>query len=239
MKPIIHNYSDVAGQTELWDTTDSQEHYLRNVQNPDLKQQLQQRGYLDTKIEYKFNSHGFRTEEFDREFDIVCFGCSYSMGTGIHSWETWPSQLARLSGMTVANLSHAGSSNDTAFRFANHYLKWLKPKFVVWLQSDMHRLELLDDSIPCALNILASDTTNPCSNDYFIKTWFTSASNQQLNLDRNTLAFRYLCHEHNIKFIVLPRSSFPTDRGARDFRHPGPKAHAELAKVFFKQIQSE
>jgi len=234
MIPIIHNYSRSAGRTLHWDTTDNKDTYTRNLQNPTAYQRLQDLGFLNTQIDYCYNSHGFRTAEFDREFDAVCFGCSFTMGTGVHGQDTWPEQLAAITGLSVANLGHAGSSNDTAVRFALHYLPLLRPRYAVWLQTDMHRIELLDESFPMSLNIMASDTQNPCANDFFIKTWFTSPANQQLNLQKNTLAFEQLCNSLGIRSIILPRSEakdrpFP-EGGARDLIHLGADAYGKLAQ---------
>ncbi len=231
---LIHNYSSVAGQTRYWDTSDSESAYLKNIQCPKKQKQLQDLGYVDVKIEYKFNQDGFRTPELNQPFDIVCFGCSFTMGTGVHTWDTWPGQLQKLSGMTVANLGHAGSSNDTAFRFANYYLSRLKPQYAVWLQTDNHRLELLNDHIPLSQNIIASDSNKWYASDNFIKTWFSSSSNQVLNFQKNTLAFKQLCNELNIQYLILPSSqihkiSHAQSDCARDLLHPGKKSYELLA----------
>ena len=233
MTPIIHNYSRLAGRTVHWDTSDNKDWYSKNTQDSVTCQRLQDLGFLDTPIEYRYNSHGFRTAEFDQEFDVVCFGCSFTMGTGVHAHDTWPEQLAAITGLTVANLGHAGSSNDTAFRFAEHYLKFLKPKYAVWLQTDRHRVELLDDAVPMSLNIMAGDTQNPCADDFFIKTWFSDDENQKLNLKKNTLAFKYVCETIGIESIILDRSLITTqkfpDNDARDLIHPGCDVYKTLA----------
>jgi len=230
MTPIVHNYSFAIGKTLHWDTSDNKDHYLKNLKDPVQYQRLARLGFLDTQIDYQFNSHGFRTAEFDCPIDVVCFGCSFTMGTGVHAQDTWPSQLQSLTGMSVANLGHAGSSNDTAFRFAAHYLKLLKPKYACWKQTGMHRIELLDDHQSISLNIIATDTNNPCTNDYYIKTWIDSPSNQKLNLLKNTLAFENLCAQQQVKPIVLPRNTIFSDRAARDLMHPGVEVYKKLAK---------
>jgi hypothetical protein len=234
MNTIIHNYSRLANRTLHWDTSDNQPWYLKNIENPEAYQRLSDLGFLNTPIDYKYNSHGFRTAEFDQPFDVVCFGCSFTMGTGVHSQNTWPEQLSAITGLTTANLGHAGSSNDTAVRFALHYLPLLRPRYAVWLQTDMHRIELLDDAVPLSLNIIATDTKNPCADDYFIKTWFTSVTNQQLNLRKNTLAFKYLCQTLGIESIILDRNQVDTRPfpfgGARDLIHPGADVYKTLAQ---------
>jgi len=243
MTPIIHNYTSKAGKSFAWDTSDNQQHYLKNMENPELRQRLTELGYVDRPIEYCYNAHGFRSAEFDQAFDIACFGCSFTMGTGIYTEETWPNQLASQTGLTVANLGHAGSSNDTAFRFANHYLKWLKPRVAIWLQTDRHRVELLDDAIPMSLNIMAGDTSNPCARDRFIKTWFSNDTNQQLNLEKNTLAFQQLCQTLGIKCIILGRRQIPLHgpfphADARDLTHPGANIYRELVQRIIPLLDS-
>ena len=234
MTPVIHNYSRLAGRTVHWDTTDNKDWYLTSLQNPDAYKRLVELSFLNTQIDYSYKKHGFRTAEFDQQFDVACFGDSFTMGTGVHSQDTWPEQLAAQCSLSVANLGHAGSSNDTAVRFALHYLPLLRPKYAVWLQTDMHRIELLDETYPMSLNIMATDTRNPCANDFFIKTWFTSTTNQQLNLQKNTRAFEHLCNSLDIKSIVLPRDNsmdrpFPYG-GARDLMHPGAEAYTKVAQ---------
>lgn len=230
MTPLLHNYSHLAGQTRYWDTTDSEENFSAYCQDPDSRQKIQELGYLHRVISYAFNSHGFRTEEFGIDIDMVCFGCSNTMGTGVHVEDTWPKQVQSLTGLQVANLGHAGSSNDTAFRFASHYLHQLRPRYAVWLQTDKHRLELIDESVPATLNILASDTCNPCANDVFIKTWFAYDQNQYLNLEKNTLAFKKICQSLSIDYKIISRDGIVSDRCARDLSHPGPQTYKNLAE---------
>lgn len=227
----IHNYWHAINKTLFWDTSDSQETYQKNIKNPTTRQQLVDLGYFDTDIEYKFNSHGFRTYEFDIHVDVLCFGCSFTMGTGVHSHENWPSQLETLTGLTCVNLGHAGSSNDTAFRMATCYLESTKPTYAVWCQTNNHRLELISDIDSLSLNIISTDTTNPCVNDYFIKTWFTSVSNQHLLHQKNTLAFQMLCKLNNIIPIIIPRDNIPMIDHARDLMHPGRLSYQKLAEI--------
>lgn len=238
MTPIVHNYSNQAGQTTYWDTADNKVNYLQNIQNPEKQQRLEHLGYIDAVIEYTFNRDGFRTHEFNQPFDIVCFGCSFTMGTGVHVVDTWPTQLEKITGLKIANLGHAGSSNDTTFRFAEYYLKILKPQYAIWQQTDSFRLELLDDYIPLSQNILVGDTANPCANDYFIKTWFTSKSNYILNCQKNTLAFKQLCNELGIKCLILPRCDVPFIDLGRDLQHPGRQSYQLLAERINEELFS-
>jgi hypothetical protein len=232
MTPAPSNYLRFANQTVFWDTSDSINAYQNNLNNYKSSVLLHDLGYVDYEISYVFNSHGFRTQEFDQNTDIVCFGCSFTMGTGVRNEHTWPSRLADLTGLSVVNLGHAGSSNDTAYRMARHYLHFLRPKYAIWLQTDIHRIEIIDESVDTTINILASDNNNLHANNLFVKTWMTSEINQQINLDKNTQAFQQLCHQSSVIPIILPRrnSVMETLDLARDLQHPGPRSYQQLAE---------
>ena len=230
MTPAPSNYLRLANQTVFWDTSDSIITYKNNLDDYKSSVLLRDLGYVDYEISYVFNSHGFRTQEFDQDTDIVCFGCSFTMGTGVRQEHTWPAQLSQLTGLQVANLGHAGSSNDTAYRMARHYLQFLQPKYAIWLQTDAHRIEIIDESIKTVINILASDYNNLHANNLFVKTWMTSEINQQINLDKNTQAFRQLCYQESVIPIILPRSDIQVLDLARDLQHPGPRSYQQLAE---------
>lgn len=230
MTPAASNYSHLANQTVFWDTSDNQETYQKNLKNSKAFEQLQRLNYVDYTIEYQFNSHGFRTQEFGKKLDAVCFGCSFTMGTGVRHEHTWPVQLSQLTGLQVANLGHAGSSNDTAYRMARHYLQFLQPKYAIWLQTDAHRIEIIDQSVNTVMNILASDNNNLHANNLFIKTWMSSDINQQINLDKNTQAFNYLCDQASVIPIILPHRDIAVLDLARDLQHPGPRSYQRLAE---------
>lgn len=234
--PIVHNYSDFAGKTVYWDTSDSQEKYQAHIQDPVKSQMLRDLGYIDSRIEYKFNYDGFRTNEFDQHYDVVCFGCSFTMGTGVAYQNTWPAQLEKITGLTCANLGHAGSSNDTAFRIADYYLEKLQPQYAIWVQTDSHRIEILNDSANSSLNIIASHKDHPCEHDYFTKVWFSSDSNHRINLRKNTLAFEQICFNLGIKSVIIPRDQVRPIDFARDLMHPGVQSYRKLAEIISTKI---
>ena len=237
MKLIPHNYHQAVNKTMLWDTSDSESTYLKHLANPASKLQLERLGYINAPITYTFNSHGFRTLEFDQSADAVCFGCSFTMGTGLFEHETWPAQLTEISGLTTINLAHAGSSNDTAVRMAMHYLPILKPRYAFWVQTDRHRIEILDDQSNICINLLANDQSEDVYHqDNFVKQWFASDNNQLINLGKNTRAFKHLCNELDIICVVLSRNTVIEFDLARDLMHPGVKSNRALAEKFAKAL---
>jgi hypothetical protein len=233
---IVHNYNKVAGTVQYWDTSDSQENYLQNFQNPNHRKFFEQHGYTEKSITYRFNSEGFRGSEFS-DSECVCFGCSFTMGTGIGQDQTWPAQFSKLTGYSVANLGLAGSSNDTSVRLALHYIPRLKPKLAVWVQTDSHRIEVIDEYTKIADNILANNIANsPYSQDYYLKQWFASDVNENLNLLKNTATFQQVCAQNQVQCIIVPRNSvFFVDR-ARDLQHPGPVSNRKLAEAIVQLV---
>ena len=237
MKLIPHNYHWAIDKTVQWDTSDSKSTYLKHLADPKNKLELEKLGYVDAPITYAFNSHGFRTHEFDQSADAVCFGCSFTMGTGLFEHQTWPAQLTEISGLTTINLAHAGSSNDTVLRMALHYLPTLKPRYALWLQTDCHRLEILDDQSNLCVNLMANDQSNDFYyQDNFVKQWFASDSNQLIHLEKNTRAFKHLCNELDIICVVLSRNTVVQFDLARDLMHPGIKSNRALAEKFAKAL---
>jgi hypothetical protein len=237
MKLIPHNYHWAVNKTVLWDTSDNETTYLKNLSDLRSKLQLKEFGYIDAAITYQFNSQGFRTSEFGQSIDAVCFGCSFTMGTGLFEQHTWPAQFTTITGLHTTNLAHAGSSNDTVLRMALHYLPILKPKYALWLQTDRHRLELLDDQSNLCVNLMASDQSNNFYyQDNFVKQWFASDSNQLIHLEKNTRAFKHLCNELDIMCVVLSRNTVVQFDLARDLTHPGTKSNRALAEKFAKAL---
>lgn len=237
MKLIPHNYHWAVGKTVLWDTSDNEAMYRKHLADPKSKLQLEKLAYVDAPITYAFNSQGFRTHEFDQPTDVVCFGCSFTMGTGLFEYQTWPAQLTEISGLTTTNLAHAGSSNDTALRLAMHYLPMLKPQYACWLQTDAHRIEILDDQANLCINLLANDQSEDLYHqDNFVKQWFASPSNQQIHLEKNTRAFKHLCNELDIICVVLSRNTVVQFDLARDLMHPGTKSNRALAEKFAQAL---
>jgi hypothetical protein len=233
---ILHNYNNLAGTTQFWDTSDSFEQYQKNLANPARRALLEKHGHVDSVIEYRFNSEGFRGPEIDNP-ECVCFGCSFTMGTGVGEDEAWPNQFAKLTGWATANLGHAGSSNDTAVRFALHYIPLLKPRVAVWVQTDSHRIEVVNEHIKISDNILAGDIQQgPYRNDYYLKQWFASDINQDLNLLKNTSAFRQVCAENQVQCIIVPRNNVFFIDFARDLQHPGPNSNKKLAEEIVRLV---
>lgn len=129
----------VLNGTVYWCGTDSEENF-RKKPKP---------GYDETSITYTFNSHGYRTREFNFQSTdpvTLCLGCSHTMGVGHNVEYCWPSLMADYwPSRTVYNLGQGGSTGDTVVRilanavncFAN-----IQEVFILWPHNT--RFEIVD-----------------------------------------------------------------------------------------------
>jgi hypothetical protein len=131
--PIIQNLM-TKNNTYSFHSTDKEKDYLLN------KEKMGKDWYYYNKeIEYKFNSWGYRSTEFDELGDdfIVTFGCSSTEGIGLHYDDMWSTKLGKELNCNVLNLGVGSTGVD--FQYYNsillhNYLMSInkKPKYVVY-----------------------------------------------------------------------------------------------------------
>jgi len=222
--------------TELdWHLGDTQELYQHNLTNK--YDELNRYGWVDKTIKYKFNSHGFRSEEFKEGKNILFLGCSITFGTGLGYDDIFPSRVAKAMGYNLCNLAISGSSNDTAFRLAETWLAKIKPDMVILMSPDKSRLELLTlqpegSSIHFRVNKVS--TQQP-----FYQKWILNDENSRLNQLKNQLAIQHLCNTQGIKFLNFNIESdfcFVENDLARDLSHPGISSHIATAEKILNVI---
>lgn len=215
-----------ANKTLDWLPMDTEELFNENLKK--RKSELQTYGWIDHKFIYKFNSEGFRSDEFSEEQGIVFLGCSHTMGIGIPYENTWPYLVSKSFNKKCYNLSIGGSSNDTAFRLAHHYLPLLNSKTVVFLSTYSHRLELIRQQ----REILQffGPGTSPIKNCKFYDTWLSNDTNMEANKLKNILAINMICTNLGIKFICVDQSIMKNLDLARDLAHRGIKSNIELSQ---------
>jgi hypothetical protein len=228
-----HSNTSLANQEISWHGTDSEDLYQKNlIRN---RSQLEQFGWIDRPITYKFNTYGFRADEFDSTSPSVVFiGCSHTLGVGLPVESTWAHIVSTKLKLKNYNLGVGGSSNDTAFRLLYHWIKQLKPSLVVFLSADRARLELhLDhDQI---YDLSAWPIGFPMI-DNFTKSWLGNDTNSNMNYLKNTLAIKQLCSEHSIKYVQETVSSIHAIDKARDLQHYGEKTNRGIASMFLSKI---
>lgn len=244
-KKIPHHFGqDYAGQALDWLPTDTKESFERLMQEPEHQQYFKNLGWDQPgAITYKFNSHGFRADEFDGGPYIVALGCSYTVGIGLPVETTWPYQAGHALGLKVANLAWGGYSADTCYRLAEYWVPELMPKLVVMLAPPRHRVELMLDQshydvnrMPLEIFLPHSQSQHFRKDDWYLKHWFLEEENARINQTKNCLAIEQLCAKLNIPCQIYyadqQMSCSREEIGyARDYMHGGPIIHTRIAKA--------
>jgi len=222
--------------TQLWHSSDSLERFEKNCN--DLKKQaiLERSGWMDPDcISYKFNSFGFRDEEFDDRPAGLALGCSHTQGVGLPESVVWPRILSSVTGTHIWNLGVAGSGIDTAFRLLDHWLPKINPKFVVFCVPSRSRVEIFDRGMPVSL----FPEFVPAHLEGFYKHWAIDETNAKILKRKNLLAMQYLCDRTNITFRYLDHSElWKLDNNcrpgwARDLMHCGVEQQTMFAQKMY------
>ena len=109
--------------------------------------------YFTQKIEYRWNSEGFRNDfEFDDvdwKNSMAVIGCSHVFGKGVGSNETLVHYLNKETGMKAVNIGSEGASIRTVFNNAIHLLSRYYPKAiaVLWPRVNRHSLTYKWDTV--------------------------------------------------------------------------------------------
>jgi MoaA/NifB/PqqE/SkfB family radical SAM enzyme len=235
---LWHFGTKSAGQTLKWMPTDTEENFQQLMQHKEYQEYFRNKGWLEPDaITYRINSEGFRSEEFDPQASsMVSLGCSYTIGLGLPEKSTWSHLVSQALGLKNYNLAWGGTSADTCFMLANHWLPILRPKLVVMAAPPKHRFDLITenpghnhDTYMPSSEIGGADTDN------FIKTWFLHDRNADLNNARNRLAVEGLCARLGIQCLTYNAHDwFAKSREeveyARDRMHAGPLGHQLFAE---------
>lgn len=181
-------------------------------------------------IEYRHNCYGFRGEDWPVGQPVAAsLGCSLTYGVGVHDHQTWSSHL----GVTM-NISEGGAGQEVCV----HYLQTL-------LQLG-HRISVLYYLEPSSSRRYLCDyingvvTSQSATQSHRLKhVWVRSAMHPKVLtvMQRTTrlaiyaLSVRY---GFTVSMINVHDQSLTVggfyDCAARDAAHPGPVAHAWLAK---------
>jgi len=242
-----HSGKHYVNQELEWLPTDTKENYEKLIQDPEHRAYFAEQGWDQPgAITYRFNSHGFRADEFDGGPYMLALGCSFTVGIGLPDSATWARQTATALGLKCANLGWGGYSADSCYRLAEYWIPELRPKYVCMLVPPSHRVEvLLDANDPLVMPHQTlfeifmpqskSRLFNP--NDTYLKHWFLNDENAMVNRRRNIRAVRQLCAEFDIPCTIHDAHghmwwSREEIGYARDFMHGGPRVHKILAKKF-------
>ena len=111
---VPHTNEKYKNQTLLWHGYDSEDQFESNLAKNNPKQL--QWMYPSDQINYKFNSYGFRSDEFSQTDNLMTLGCSFTFGTAIAQCSRWSSIISKTLGLADFNLGIDGASADCCFR---------------------------------------------------------------------------------------------------------------------------
>jgi len=230
MTAPAHHHQRFASTTQLWYPQDTEELYQQHLKSRPLD--LARLGHGPDNITYKFNSDGFRSEEF-QQHSIVFLGCSITFGIGLALDSLFATKVAAALDLPLANLAVSGSSNDTAFRIAHYWLPRLRPARVILVSPQATRMELLTHQ-PQQYRVNSHSLQ-----DRFYQQWLMNDQNSQLNQLKNQLAIGSICRAIGCLFdLFTVDQDVCTVEGdwARDLSHPGPASHAQTAQRILDRL---
>jgi len=212
---------------------DTQELYELNLKT--RRDDLDKFGWIDNKVSYTFNEHGFRCPSFENKPSIMFLGCSHTLGIGINIEDTWGHLVSKELNLRCINLGQGGGTNDTAFRLGYHWIPKLKPKIVFLLQPDSSRIEIISRSRN--IQFLSTGQKIPVQWQRWYNDWLLVDSNSVLNFQKNTLALSEICKQNRAKFRYVSSDDIPQWDKARDLAHDGVISNSKFVTLVLSLIE--
>jgi len=220
-----HINEKFKNQTLLWNSFDSEELFETNLATRPEKLKLH--GWSsESRIEYQFNSYGFRANEFSDSDNLIALGCSHTLGTGITESSRWSTIVSKTLGLADYNLGIGGASADCCFRMALNWIPQLKPKVVLYQNPEPSRFEWFDTVYKKPHNMLASSQNHSA----FYKEWVLCERNLTMNYFKNLYAIQYLAESVGALFVHISLDNIIRLDAARDLGHYGPKTNHTVAE---------
>jgi len=228
-----------ASTTQKWSGHgDTEQNFKTNCADKTTYERLKNLGWIGTDIIYKFNSEGFRDDEFDQQPAGLALGCSLTQGIGIHADDTWPKQLEKMLGQKIWNLGSGGAALDTCYRFLEYWIEHLNIQFVACAVPSISRYEIFAATSSNWLSILPQ-----CDVPHWLKKYqqqyLLHDQNSELNRRKNLSAMQNICNKHNVPFYYNLFDNFWDIGNARDLMHCGSSANYNLAKEFVNTINTQ
>jgi len=225
-------YKKYVNQTLDWLPMDTEELYKKNLK--DNYYLLETNGWVNQSFTYRFNSHGFRCDEFSTDPTIMFLGCSNTCGIGLPVDCIWPELVSKNLNMRCANLGIGGGSNDTAFRLCHGWIDRINPQIVIFLRTHSHRLELLNYTGISNLGLTQKGLDNT-THEFLIR-WSVNDSNGYFNDLKNHLAIQNICSSRNIKLLSLDANQLYQVDLARDLVHCGKNSNKMFADTVLSKL---
>ncbi len=172
---------------------------------------------------------------------VVALGDSMTVGPGVSSLETYPAQLAALTGKRVINAGVSGERSDQGLDRASRLLKAYKPAFLIIFLGTNDAIQgtsltRMEDSLRTIVRIAKGNNTIPIlttvPRTYGSRTFALGA------LQEASVRIRRLAREEGIDLVDI-ESAFGDNRSylLDDGLHPSVKGHALIAARMEPRVQ--
>jgi hypothetical protein len=204
-----------------WSDSDSEENFIKN---PKV-------GYSKDSVIYKYNSYGYRTNEFNfTDPAILCLGCSFTEGIGVNSEQAWPGILAKhFINYNVYNLGVEGTSGDSVPRILANIKDLINVKLVFILWPILWRYEIYHED--------RVQTIRSTTNDGFSSLMLTDVNFFNIK-QRNKLMVSLLAQIYQYNIVEHDIEDFPLTLDQGRDTHPGPNSHKEMANMFLNKYHN-
>lgn len=170
---------------------------------------------------YRFNSLGFRGEDFDPDAPVKLFvsGCSNTFGVGVDLEESWPflfkQRLAEQRGLPASsvnlmNFSQGGASNDYVTRTLVEQAGRVRPDVIVAGFTHMRRFELLDETTGFHIGAIKLEELEQAGGEYVelkkraeFLILGSDEIQQKMQMIKNVLLLQYFCRSQDIPFVFF------------------------------------
>jgi len=158
---------------------------------------------------YKFNSLGYRGEEYNPNAKMKIFvcGCSYTFGASLNLEESWPYQFKKLYALrekisvhdiNLLNFAVGGTSNDYMVRQLLTQCSNIKPDLIIALFTFKTRTEYIEKEKHRSIGLWVANQGYEKARDYY--SYYTNELGF-INLVKNILLLQFFCKQNKIKYI--------------------------------------
>lgn len=218
-----------------WFPGDTKDRYQNNLSSKKTKKRLQELGWIDTVIEYKFDSLGFRNDfdyDLTESYNLV-LGCSISFGIGVKKEDIWYHHLLDKFPEKFYNASIPGGSFTSCVRTLIGLLQLgFKVNRIFTLSPGFDRYDVYQDSRWKSVAWWSDHHSNT-------KKLILEKKHLDLVYLINSLALQDLCSKNNIELINISTNRkdidclICSDLCGRDLEHPGVDFHKHIAEQMY------
>ena len=235
---------------DIWLNPKSPKYKITNRQ----KKQLKFYGWWDNETDqvadiwYKTNNQGFRDKHFgDLEPGIACFGCSHTYGSGVHSHQNWPSQLAELTGEKTFNLGTPACSLQLGVWYALNFIDRDIPNLtgiavfvppmgrapVATKKPDQDFYHVSNLRVELLENVNPELELDTATLDKYVNMIGASA---QMSYDMHLKTLQLLARQRGIPIAIIHSQDITPSDWARDLIHFGPDTHSSIARMAMQKL---